>query len=94
LPIALEHSPLHVDRTPHCINDTRELDQHSVAGRVDYPPTVFRDLGVDERAVRFEEFVRPLLVRTHQARAAGHIGGEDRGKTADRRHILPGGRLS
>jgi len=43
--IALEHFPLHVDREPHGSNDAREFDQHSVAGRVDYPPMVFDDLG-------------------------------------------------
>jgi hypothetical protein len=34
--------------------------------------------------------VGPFLIRAHQARIAGHIGGEDRGETADRGHVLPG----
>jgi hypothetical protein len=34
------------------------------------------------------------FVRPHQARIACHIGGEDRGETADRGHFSPGGRLS
>jgi len=37
-------------------------------------------------AMRLEPFVRALLVRTHQARIAWHIGGEDRGETAGRGH--------
>jgi hypothetical protein len=28
--------------------------------------------------------VCPLLIRAHKARVPGHIGGEDRGETADR----------
>jgi hypothetical protein len=34
------------------------------------------------REVRFEALVRPLLVRSHQARITDHICGEDCGKTA------------
>ena len=40
-----------------------------------------------------EPFVRPLLIRPHQARVARYIGGEDRGETADRGHGLSGGRV-
>jgi hypothetical protein len=38
-------------------------------------------------AQRFEAFVRPFLVRAHQGRIAGHIGGEDGGEAADRGHF-------
>ena len=45
------------------------------------------DLRVDElAAMRLEAFVRAFLVRAHQARIARHIGGEDRGETADSGH--------
>jgi hypothetical protein len=45
---------------------------------------VLLDLRVNELPeMRSEPFVRPFLVRTHQARVAGHIGGEDRSETAD-----------
>jgi hypothetical protein len=37
--------------------------------------------------------VRPLLIRAHQTRIARHIGGEDRGEAADRRHGLSGGKV-
>jgi hypothetical protein len=33
--------------------------------------------------------VRSFLIRTHQARIAGHIGGEDRGEAAERGHFSP-----
>jgi hypothetical protein len=45
------------------------------------------DLRVDElAAMRLETLVRGLLVRAHQARVPRHIGGEDRGKTANSGH--------
>jgi len=34
--------------------------------------------------MRLELLVRALLIRPHQARIAGHVGGEDRGEAADR----------
>jgi hypothetical protein len=40
----------------------------------------------------FQWALPPL--RTHQARIARHIGGEDCGKTTDRGHGFAGGRLS
>ena len=54
------------------------------------------------RAVRVESrvfaalqaFVRPFVVRAHQARVSRHICGEDGGQAADRGHGLPGGRLA
>jgi hypothetical protein len=45
------------------------------------------------REMRPQPRVRALLVRPHQARAARHIGGEDRGEAADRGHDLSGGRF-
>ena len=40
-------------------------------------------------AQRLEAFERPFLVGAHQPRIAGHIGGENRGEAADRRHLRP-----
>src|ERR1700730_5184583 len=40
--------------------------------------------------MRFEAFVRALLIRPHQARVSRHICGEDRGEAADRGHDLSG----
>jgi hypothetical protein len=36
--------------------------------------------------MRLEPFVRPLLIRPHQARVSRDIGGEDRGEAADGSH--------
>jgi hypothetical protein len=45
------------------------------------------DLRVDQLPpMHLEPFERALFVGPHQARIAGHIGGEDRGKTAGRGH--------
>jgi hypothetical protein len=38
--------------------------------------------------------MRPLLIRPHQARVPGHIGGEDRGEAADGSHRSVGGLLA
>ena len=52
---------------------------------------VLRDLRIDQLPeVRLEPLVRPLLIRTHQARVPGHVGGEDRGEAADRGHCSAG----
>jgi hypothetical protein len=37
--------------------------------------------------------VGPLLIRPHQARVPRHVGGEDRGEAADRRHLSRSGRV-
>jgi hypothetical protein len=48
---------------------------------------VLLDLRIDELTeMRLEALVRALLVGTHQPRIPRHIGGEDRGETADRGH--------
>ena len=38
--------------------------------------------------MRLEAFERAFLVRPHQPRIPRHIGGEDRGETADRGHVV------
>jgi hypothetical protein len=81
---ALDHSPLDLNSTPHRGDHARELAQHPVTGGLDDPAMVFDDFGVDEcAAMLFEPLVRPLLIRPHQTRIASHVGGEDRGETAD-----------
>ena len=89
--IALDHSPLDLDRAPHRINNTGKIRQEAVAGVLYDPAPVLGDLRIDQLLeVRLQPLVRPLLIRAHQARIAGHVGGEDRGETADRGHFLPG----
>jgi hypothetical protein len=88
--IAFGHPSLHLGGAPNSIHDTGKLRQHSVAGILHDAATVLRDLRIDQLTeMGLEPFVRPLLVRTHQARVAGHIGGEDRGETADGKPFVP-----
>jgi hypothetical protein len=48
---------------------------------------VLRDLRLDQvPEVSLQPFMRPLLIRPHQARVPGHVGGEDRGEAASGGH--------
>jgi len=48
---------------------------------------IFLDFWLDQLLeMRLEAFVGALLVETHQARIARHIGGKDCGETAGRGH--------
>jgi hypothetical protein len=56
---------------------------------------MFLDLGIDEfPEMGFQPFVRPLLIRPHQARIPRNVGGEDRGEAADRGHASRSGLLA
>jgi hypothetical protein len=86
---------LHLHCAAHGIHHARKLRQQAVAGVLHDAAPVLPDLRIDQfPEVRLQPFVRPLLIRPHQARVAGHIGGEDRGEAADRGHRLSGGRLA
>jgi hypothetical protein len=85
--LAVNHPALHLGRTAHRVDDTRKFCEQSVAGMFDRAATVLRDLRVYQLVqMRPDAFVRARLVSAHQARIARHIGGEDRGKTADSGH--------
>jgi hypothetical protein len=43
--------------------------------------------------VGLEPLMGSLLVLSHEARIARHVGGEDCGKAADRGHGSPGGKV-
>jgi hypothetical protein len=84
---AIDHRPLYFGGAAHRVDDAREFHQHPVASRLDYTAGMRADLRVDQlAAMRLQALVRAFLIRTHQARVACHIGGEDRGKTAGRGH--------
>jgi hypothetical protein len=81
---ALGHPPLHLHGTPDGIDHAGELGQEPIAGVLHHAPAMFPDLGLDQLPkVRPQPFVRPLLIRPHQARVPRHVGGEDRGEAAD-----------
>ena len=80
--VPLGHRLLHRDPAADRIDDARKLHQHAVAGGLDDPAVMLGDFRIEEfPAQRFETFECAFLVRPHQPRIAGHIGGEDRGET-------------
>jgi hypothetical protein len=67
---------LHFDRTPHRVDHARKLSQQAVSGVLYNASAVLLDLRLDQLPqVRPQPLVRPLLIRPHEARIAGHIGG-------------------
>ena len=85
--VALGHRALHGDSAGDRLDHTRELDQESVAGCLDDPAFMAGDLRIEKLAAQpVEAFERAFLVRPHQPRIPGHIGGEDRGETAGLAH--------
>src|SRR5215831_2314554 len=84
---AIGHRELPFGRTAHRVYDAREFRQYPVASGVDDAAGVLVDLRVDDFAsMRLQAFVRAFLVRAH-------IGGEDRGETADSGHQSPGAKV-
>ena len=83
--VALDHPPLDLDSAPDGVHHARELGEEPVASVLYNAPAVLGDLGVDQLPeVRGEALVTALFVSTHKARVPRHVGGEDRGKAADR----------
>ena len=72
------HAALYLDSAQHGFYDAGEFHQHAVAGVFDDAAVVLADFWIDQfAAVRLATFMRPLLIRTHHARIADHIGGKD-----------------
>ena len=67
--LAVGHPALDFDGTPNAVDYTLKLRQKAVAGVLDDPAPVLRDLRVDQLPeMRFEPLVRPFFIRAHQAR--------------------------
>jgi hypothetical protein len=85
--IAVGHRPLDFAGAAHRVDNAREFRQHAVSGGLDDAAVMLPDLRLDPfTQMRLEAFVRAFLIRAHQARIAHHIGGEDRGETANSGH--------
>src|SRR3954447_21850202 len=77
--IALDHSLLGLDGPAHRLDRAGEFDQQAVAGGLDDAATVPGKTRVDQIAPAcFEPGERSFLIRPHQARIAGDIGGNNR----------------
>jgi hypothetical protein len=76
--ISARHLALDVHRALNGVDRALELDQHAVAGRLDEPPAVRGDGGIDHfEAMRFQARKRARLVGFHEPAVAGHVGRED-----------------
>ncbi len=76
--IALGHAALHRDRAGDRLDDTWELDQDAVAGRLYDAALVLGDLRIDQlAAMGSQPRQRAGFVLAHQAAVAGDIGGEN-----------------
>jgi len=90
LGLAAKHPSLDLHSAAHAVHNTGTFCQQAVAGILDDTAPMLPNLRIDQLAeVRLEAFVRPLLIRAHQARVPRHIGGEDRGEASDRGHGAP-----
>src|SRR6266436_2400911 len=79
----VSHPSLHLGSTADGIKHARKFHQHPVAGVLHNPSAVFFDFRIDQLAeMGLEAFMSAFLVRPHQPRVAGHIGGKDRGQLA------------
>jgi hypothetical protein len=85
--IALGHGALNLDRALDSVDHARELDQRAVAHQLYRAAAARCDRRLEQlAAVGFQAGERTGLVRAHEARVAGHIGGEDRRKSAVHGH--------
>jgi hypothetical protein len=65
---------LNRNRASHGIDGARELDQHAIAGGLDYTAVILGDSRIDDLApVRLQGSKRADLISTHQARVTGDI---------------------
>jgi hypothetical protein len=85
--VAFSHGRLDCRGAAQRIDGAGKFHKHAIAGGLDDAATMRGDLQVDQlAAMGLELLVRPFLVCAHQPRVAGHIGGQDRGETADSWH--------
>src|SRR6516162_5727824 len=81
--VALGHPSPYLDGAAHRIDDAGEFDEQPVAGGLDDAASMVFDLGVPPLAPdRFQRGKRAFLVRTHQPRIPGDVGGQDRDEAA------------
>jgi hypothetical protein len=72
--ILLSHTTLDLYGASRCIDSTGKLDEHTVAGRLNYPSAMRGDGGIDKRlSDGLEPGQHAFFVRTHQAAVSGNI---------------------
>jgi hypothetical protein len=81
--ISTDHAALNSDRAGHGINDTRVLDKHAIACRLDDATMVGCNHRIDKGlAVGLERLQRPDFVSTHKTAVTGDIGRDNCRKLA------------
>jgi hypothetical protein len=76
--VSSDHATLYRNGASHRADHAGKLHQNSVTGAPDEPPAVLFDLGMEERRQMFvQPGVRTLLISTHEAAVASHIGHEN-----------------
>jgi hypothetical protein len=79
--ILLGHAALHLDSAARGIDRAGELDQHAVAGRLDDPPAMCGDGGINQGlSGGLETNQYAFFVRTHQAAVSRDIRRQNRRK--------------
>ncbi len=90
--ILLRHQLLQRDRALDGADHRAELDQDTIARRLDDAAAMLGDERIGGGPMLAQPLRRACFVEPHQARIAGHIGGKDRGKAAfdGLFHVSPG----
>ena len=92
--LAIDHPALDLDSAAHGIDNAGELCEEAVTGVLHDSAPMLLNLRSDQLAeMGFEPLVGALLIRAHQSGIARDIGGEDSSETADRGHVVPGGKV-
>jgi hypothetical protein len=91
--VTSRHVLLDDDAATHGFDRTVEDRKETVAGRLDEPPVVFGNAGLNQIALdSLHARMRALLVELHEAAVTGDVTGDDRSKAPwrhrARRHIL------
>ena len=85
--VALDHRPLDFNGAVHCVDDTAEFDDRSVAGVLDDATVVHRDGRIDQVASqRPHPRQNPVLVGSGKPRVADHVGDQDRRELSSLAH--------
>ena len=88
---------------PRCTSTAQRTASTTLANSTSKPSPVVLTIrprcsaifgSISSPQMRLQPLERALLVRSHQARIAGHIGGEDRGEAAGGGHRGPSTRFS
>ena len=77
--ISLHHAALHFDGAAHGVDDAAKFDDGSIARALDHAPVMHGDGRIDHVAAeRAKPRQGAILIRSHEAAVAHHVGDQDR----------------